>query len=163
MGPLVFLILSLHLQAQMPDSKTNPQFHSLSYQVWLADVDNRTKTFVINVPNKINPRGYKMLDRYLRNGVVIDEHGNPHVGVILGDITTARPTIHHKFHFQYIVQSVRWNDFATQVCDARLRDVENNLKVWLKRRLFCPWTTPSLVVKILKNNQLMWERPVSEQ
>ena len=135
---------------------------SPTYKVYLADIDNRTKEFKIEIPRAKNPRGFSMFESYIRNGIKLDDNGNPKIGLVIGDIKRARPTKIHHFNFQFITQSTRWNDFATESCDANLNNVEENLEEWLVRKQFCPWTTSSLMIRITKDNKLLWKREILE-
>lgn len=132
-----------------------------NYRVYLADPDNRSKEFRIDIPRATNPRGFRMFRSYVRDGVKLDSHGNPTIGVVIGQIIRAKPTKMHRFNFRFDSKTVRWNDFATQACDGLLADVENHLEEWLKLGQFCPWTTRSMTVRIVKNNTIIWKRPAS--
>lgn len=135
---------------------------SPTYQVYMADVDNRAKEFKLEIPRSKNPRGFAMFEGYVRNGIKLDDNGNPRIGLVIGDITRAKPTDTHHFNFKFITQSTRWNDFATESCDANLNNVEANLEEWLVRKQFCPWTTSSLIIRIFKNHELLWERELNQ-
>ena len=129
------------------------------YRVYLADHENRAKRFMVEMPVGKNPRGYRMFESYVRQGVKLDDNGNPKVGVVIGNVIPAKPGKYHHFKFKFDTQSVRWNDFATEACDGTLNDVEAKLDQWLQRKQFCPWTTRSMVVRIVKNNRIIWDRP----
>ena len=129
------------------------------YRVYLADHDNRAKRFMVEMPKSRNQRGFEMFESYLKDGVQLDDNGNPKVGVVIANVVPTKPTKYHHFKFRFDSRSVRWNDFATEACDGTLNDVETKLEEWLQRKQFCPWTTRSMVVRIVKNNKIIWDRP----
>lgn len=128
------------------------------YRIILTDINDRTKKFKIDVLQNKNPEGYERLEAYLKKGVEIDPHGNPEIGVVVGDIIRTQPTQTHHFHFRYDVKTIRWNDFASELCDGQFIDVETYLDQWLLQGQFCPWATRSMVVKIVKNFRVIWKR-----
>jgi hypothetical protein len=129
------------------------------YRVYLADHDNRAKRFMVEMQISRNSRGFDMFESYLKDGIKLDDNGNPQVGVIIGNVIPAKVTKYHHFKFRFDTKSVRWNDFATETCDGTLNDVEARLPEWLAKKQFCPWTTRSMVVRIVKNNRILWDRP----
>ena len=153
------LLSSENSQNEVMASTIAPKPVDVHYRVYLADRNNRAKRFMVEMPVGKNPRGFRMFESYVRQGVKIDDKGNPKVGVIIGNLIPATPGKYHHFNFQFDSRSVRWNDFATESCDGTLHDVEAKLDEWLQRKQFCPWTTRSMVVRIVKNNRILWDRP----
>ena len=153
-----FFLLFNFAPAQIPFNHIGPDSNVTEYRIYLADIDNRNKHFRIDVVGSKNPRGLKMFESYIRKGIKLDPQGNPKIGLVIGEIIKTKPTKLHHFNFRFHTRTVRWNDFATEACDGRLIDVETNLDEWLQLGQFCPWTTRSMIVRIVKNGQIIWKR-----
>ncbi len=159
---LISILFFLNFNSALAQTSSNEilaNSKTTHYRIYLSDVDNRKKQFRVEVTSNLNPRGYRMFESYIRNGIKLDPKGNPKIGLVIGEISRTKPTKLHHFNFRFISHTVRWNDFATEACDGRLQDVETNLNDWLKLGQFCPWTTGSMIVRIVKNNKVIWKRP----
>ncbi len=166
LGMLISILFFLNFNSALAQTPSHEAFtntfarpKATQYRIYLADVDNRKKQFRVDVTSNFNPRGYRMFESYIKNGIKLDPKGNPKIGLVIGEITQTKPSKLHHFNFRFISHTVRWNDFATEACDGRLQDVETNLEDWLKLGQFCPWTTGSMIVRIVKNNKVIWKRP----
>jgi hypothetical protein len=107
-----------------------------------------------------NREGIRSFESYLQKGnVVLDEQGNPAIGIMSGPVIHTTRTPVHDWDFTIDGHSLEFADRTQELCDAQFLDVEQNPDYWFHTvgRL-CPWFTRFLVQEIKRNGKVIYHR-----
>lgn len=128
-----------------------------TYTFILEDERTPHKPFVATINGL---EGVKSFEQYLVKGhVLVQENGDPQMGIFNGLLRRRMPSPTHQWHFEFVPEDLQVVDFATEVCDAQMQFIEDNLDQWLADvGRWCPFGTTGLVQKIFRNKTLIYDR-----
>jgi hypothetical protein len=135
------------------------QFSFAGYSFLLRDKRYPDRPFTVTLPSS-NAEGTASFESYLVKGrVVVDEKGNPEIGIVNGDLVPGRRSSHHDWDFELDGRTLGFADMTTEVCDGQFLDIENDPDYWFHTvGNFCPWNTRALTDEIRKNGKLIFRR-----
>jgi hypothetical protein len=95
----------------------------------------------------------------VKGRVVLDQDGNPEIGIISGELTAATRSSRHDWDFKLNESTIEFADFTTEVCDGQFLDIENDPDYWFNTvGRFCPWSTRMLIDEIRRDGKLIYFR-----
>lgn len=129
------------------------------YIFMMRDERLPTRPFTVVLPDS-NPSGISSLEAYFKDGdVVVDENGDPAIGIMNGELLRSPRTRFHDWDFTLEGRTLEFSDLSAEVCDGRFSDVEDAPDYWFGTvRNFCPWSTRRWIRKIWKNGKLIFSR-----
>lgn len=130
-----------------------------AYTLRLLDDRWPSRPFIVEIASE-NEAGISSFESYLENGeVIIGEDGNPQIGIVIGTVQRAARTKIHGWKFRIDPQDVSFSDFTIELCDGNFKYVEDNLEEWMRDvKVYCPWSTRSLVQEIRKGSEVLYRR-----
>lgn len=129
------------------------------YTLLLKDDRYPARPFTVELPDS-NEVGIASLESYFVKGkVVLDERGNPEIGVVNGLLVHSSRSVKHDWSFALDPKDLAFADNTIELCDGQFTDIENDPDYWFNTvGQFCPWSTRSLVQEIRKNGKIIFKR-----
>lgn len=133
--------------------------NDMDYHLVLADSRWPDKPFQIDLPLS-NENGVKSFESYLTDGAVTkDPSGDPNMGIVTGVVVASPPTENHKWSFHLDPATLTFSDMTTEVCDASLNHVEENLREWIGSvKDYCPWNMRRVIQSIRRGDTELYRR-----
>lgn len=129
------------------------------YSFLMSDKRYPERKFSVSLSSS-NTEGVASFEAYLVKGqVIVDELGNPDIGIINGDLITAQRSVKHDWDFTLNGNTLGFADFTTEVCDGQFLDIENDPDYWFNTvGNFCPWNTRGLMDEIRRDGKIIFKR-----